>query len=43
MQDILIPSLQNLIAEIKDPDVPFVCDDTDAGACRYCPFNTMCR
>lgn len=41
-EKILMPSMENLIKEILDPETPFVCDDSDEKACGYCPFSTMC-
>jgi len=43
MEQVFIPSLKGLICEILDPSKPFVHDDTDERACKYCPFSIICK
>ncbi len=42
MKNILIPSLQNVIMEILNQDIPFERDNTDKAFCSSCPFASMC-
>ncbi|MBF0216600.1 MAG: PD-(D/E)XK nuclease family protein [Candidatus Omnitrophica bacterium] len=40
--EICLRSLDAIMAEIIDPDVPFSADTDDNTSCRYCPFGGMC-
>ncbi|MEW6619958.1 MAG: PD-(D/E)XK nuclease family protein [bacterium] len=42
LEEIFLPTLRNLIAEILSPDIPFVVDGKEE-RCRFCPFPTFCR
>ena len=42
-QEVFLPSLKNLIAEMLDPAMPFVHEDSDPDTCKYCPFLALCR
>ena len=43
MEQVFLPSLKNLIAEMLDPEVPFVHEDSNPDTCKYCPFLALCR
>ncbi len=43
MEQVFLPSLKNLIAEMLDPETPFVHEDSNPDTCKYCPFLALCR
>jgi hypothetical protein len=38
-----VPTLEHLLAEILDPAIPFVADDSSSAVCRHCAFDSFCR
>ncbi len=43
MEDIILPTLSNIISEILSPKIPFFKDDTREKGCIFCPFPVLCR
>ncbi len=42
MEEVFIPSLENLLKEILSPEVPFSADPSDPKICQHCPFRSLC-
>jgi ATP-dependent helicase/nuclease subunit B len=43
MREVAVPTLEHLLAEILDPAIPFVADDSSSAVCRHCAFDSFCR
>lgn len=43
MEEVILPTLKNIIAEIISPDVPFIKDDSNQKGCTFCQFSVLCR
>lgn len=42
MEDIFLPSLQYIIGEILNKDIPFIPDNLENRTCEYCPYHLLC-
>jgi len=43
IMQVYIQALENLIAEILNPEIPFKADNENVSRCKYCQFFYMCR
>jgi len=43
MEEVFLPSLASLLAEIFNPDIDFERDNEDEHYCEYCPYSGLCR